>query len=76
MYYWTLLEVGDTLNAPEGSMGGSVQLGGWAGRADMETGLPEHPSTLQMQITLTIELVDKFHNQMILPGSLDEERER
>ncbi len=42
------MEVGETLNAPEGSMGGSVQLGGYAGRADMETGLPEHPSTLQM----------------------------
>jgi len=42
----------------------------------METGLPEHPSTLQMQITPTIELVDKFHSQRILPGSQDEERER
>jgi hypothetical protein len=28
MYYWTSMEVGETLNAPEGSMGGSVQLGG------------------------------------------------
>ena len=40
MDYWTSMEVGETLNAPEGSMGGSVQLGGYAGRADMETGLP------------------------------------
>jgi len=28
MHYWTSIEVGETLNAPEGSMGGSVQLGG------------------------------------------------
>jgi hypothetical protein len=54
MDYWTALEVRETLNAPEGSMGGSVQLRGYAGRADMEKGLPEHPSTLQMQITPTI----------------------
>ena len=40
----------------------------------MKTGLLEHPSTLQMEITLTIELVDKFYSQMILPSSLDEER--
>jgi len=76
MDYWTSLEVGETLNAPEGSMGGSAQLGGYAGRADIEIGLPEHPSTLQMQMTPTIELVDKFYSQRIPPGSLDEERER
>ena len=76
MDYWTSMGVGETLNEPEGSMGGSVQLGGYAGRADMETGLPEHPSTLQMQITSTIELVDKVYSQRIPPGSLDEERER
>jgi len=57
-------------------MGGSVKLGGYAGRADMEIGLPEHPSTLQMQITSTTELVYKFYSQRISPGSLDEERER
>ncbi len=42
----------------------------------MGTGLPEHPSTLQMQVTPTIELVDKFYSQRIPSGSLDEERER
>jgi len=42
----------------------------------MEIGLPEHPSTLQMQITPTTELVYKFYSQRISPGSLDEERER
>jgi len=59
------LEVGETLNAPGGSMGRSVQLRGYAGRADMEIGLPESPSTLQMQITLTIELIDEFHSPRI-----------
>jgi hypothetical protein len=29
----------------------------------MGTGLPEHPSTLQMQVTPTIELVDKLYTQ-------------
>jgi len=42
----------------------------------MGTGLPEHPSTLQMQITLIIELVDKFSGQGVPPGSLDKERVR
>jgi hypothetical protein len=42
----------------------------------MGTGLPEHPSTLQVQVTLTIELVDKVNSQIIPSGSLDEERER
>jgi len=42
----------------------------------MGTGLPEHPSTLQMQVTPTIELVDKFYTQRIPSGSLDEEKER
>ena len=41
MDYWTLLEVGETLSAPEGSMSGSVQLEGYAERADMGTDLPE-----------------------------------
>jgi hypothetical protein len=42
----------------------------------MEIGLPEHLSTLQIKITPTIELIDKFYSQRIPPGSLYEERER
>ena len=42
----------------------------------MVTDLPESPSTLQMQITLTIELIDEFYGQRGPPGSLDEERVR
>ena len=46
-------------------MGGSVQLGGYARRADIGTGLPEHPRTLQMQVSPTVEIVDEFHSLRI-----------
>jgi hypothetical protein len=55
---------------------GQYSWGGYAGRADMEAGLPEHPRNLQMQITPTIELVDKFYSQRIPPDGLDKERKR
>jgi hypothetical protein len=42
----------------------------------MRTGIPEDPSTLQMQVSPTVELLDKFYSQRIPSGSLDEERER
>ena len=42
----------------------------------MRTGLPEDPSTLQMQVSPTVELLDKFYSQRIPSDSLDEEGER
>jgi len=42
----------------------------------MGTGLPESPSTLQMQITLTIDLIDEFNSPRISGGCPDDEWER
>lgn len=42
----------------------------------MRTGLPEDTSTLQMQGSPTVEVVNKFYSLRILGGCPDDEGER